>query len=310
MVTLYDHIPRYLTSFVFHHTKWLVIIPFLTSAQVMLTAGRPVDQPGNIVVPSLVVFRCQVLALTNNVIYCFNLFATQLTKWGLHWLVDVELSRVCSQCLFLGCKIKWFSFNFQITFPSPLPGLNFINRLRHFPLELAKRSSSDHLIKVAFCLSRLNSSFSCAPSLFKIFVFLAPSNNLSFEFLINHAKLFSSAFTHISQIINTLPPFCRGRYNRSTSLCGCKAACNVIIFLVFLSNSCNSSTFQSTTPALYLRVATAHVLTATILSFPLNFAFSTYLSLRLYSFENGSFVSFSFNRSVSRIPKYLYQSPS
>ena len=41
-VTLYDHIPQYLTSFILHYTIWLVIIPFLTSAQVTLTAERPV----------------------------------------------------------------------------------------------------------------------------------------------------------------------------------------------------------------------------------------------------------------------------
>ena len=82
---------------------------------------------------------------------------------------------------------------------------------------------SAHLFKVAFCLSCLNSFFSCAPSLFKIFVFLTLSINLSLELLTYHAKLFSSAFTHILQLINPLPPFCRGRYNRSTSLLGCNA---------------------------------------------------------------------------------------
>ena len=55
----------------------------------MLTAEHPVDQPGIIVVSSLELFLGQVLALTNNVIYCFILLATQPTKWGLHWLVNV-----------------------------------------------------------------------------------------------------------------------------------------------------------------------------------------------------------------------------
>ena len=165
---------------------------------------------------------------------------------------------------------------------------------------------SVHLFKVAICLSCLNSFFSCAPSLFKIYVFLTPSINLSLELLIYHARLFSSTFTHISQLMNPLPPFFRGRYNRPTSLLGCNAPCNVIIFLVFLSNSFNSSIVQSTTPALYLKVATAHVLTAMMLFFPLNFVFKTNFKLRLYSIENRSFVSFSFNWSVSRLPRYLY----
>ena len=72
---------------------------------------------------------------------------------------------------------------------------------------------------------------------------------------------------------------------------GCNLVpCNVIIFLVFLSNSFQSSTFLSTLPVLYLRVATAM-----ILFFPLNFVLSTYFRICLYSFEDKSFVSFSFN---------------
>ena len=97
---------------------------------------------------------------------------------------------------------------------------------------------------MTFCQSCLNLFFSRAPSLFKIFVFLTPSNNLSFEFLIYHAKLFSPAFKYILQLISPLPPFCHGRYDRSKSLFGCKVPCNFIIFLVFLSNSFHSSTFQ------------------------------------------------------------------
>ena len=50
LVTWYGHIPQYLASFVFHHTILLVIIPFLTSAQVTLTAERPVDQLLNLIV--------------------------------------------------------------------------------------------------------------------------------------------------------------------------------------------------------------------------------------------------------------------
>ena len=90
---------------------------------------------------------------------------------------------------------------------------------------------------MTFCRSCLNLFFSHAPSLFKIFVFLTPSKNLSVKFLIYHAKLFSPAFKYILQLINPLPPFCRGRYDGSKSLFGCKVPCNVIIFLVFLSNS-------------------------------------------------------------------------
>ena len=101
MVSPYGHIPQYLTFFVFHHNIRLVIIPFLTSAQVMLTGERPVDQPGNIVVSSLVLFLCQVLALTNNVVYCFTLLAIQPSNWEIHWFVDVELNIVCSQCLLI-----------------------------------------------------------------------------------------------------------------------------------------------------------------------------------------------------------------
>ena len=70
-------VPQYLTSFVFYHTIRLMIIPFLTSAQVTLTTELPVDQPGNMVVSSLVLFLCQARTFTNNVIYCFTPLATQ-----------------------------------------------------------------------------------------------------------------------------------------------------------------------------------------------------------------------------------------
>ena len=62
------------------------MMPFLTSAQVILTAEHPVDQPGNIAMSSLVLFLCQVLALTNKVtnVIVSTLLATQPTKWGLH----------------------------------------------------------------------------------------------------------------------------------------------------------------------------------------------------------------------------------
>ena len=125
-------------------------------------------------------FLRQTLALTNNVIYCSTLLATQPTKRGIHWLVNVELDIVCSQCLFFGCKNQCFSFNFQVAFLSPLPGHIFVNCLRHFLQKLTMPFFSVHLFNVAFCLPFLNSFFSLPPSLFKIFVFLTPSINLPF----------------------------------------------------------------------------------------------------------------------------------
>ena len=119
---------------------------------------------------------------------------------------------------------------------------------------------------------------------------------------------------HCKALINPLPPFCFCGYNRSTSLLGCNAPCIFIIFLVFLSNSFSSSSLlHSTIPALYLRIATAHVLTAIILFFPLNFVLSNNFSLRLYSFESRSL---SPSPTIDLFPKCLntytrfHQSPS
>ena len=84
----------------------------------------------------LVLFLRQALALTYFMIYFFTLLATQPTQQGVHGLVYIELNLVCSQCLFLGCKYQCFSFHCQVTFPSPLPGLIFVNCLRHFPCKL------------------------------------------------------------------------------------------------------------------------------------------------------------------------------
>ena len=71
--------------------------------------------------------------------------------------------------------------------------------------------------------------------------------------------------------------------------------------------------FYSTTPALCLRIATVHMFTTWSKFFPLNVVFYTpilayvyFLALHLYSFGNRSFVSFSFNWSVSRMPNCLY----
>ena len=122
---------------------------------------------------SCLLFLRQTLTLTFYMIYCFTLLATKTTKRGVHGLVPVELNIACFQCLFLGCKNQFCSFNFQVTFPIALPGLIFVNCLRHFPCKLTMHFFSFHLFKAAFCLSSLNSFFSLAPSLFKIFVFLS-----------------------------------------------------------------------------------------------------------------------------------------
>lgn len=146
-----------------HHTIWLLIIPFLTSTQVMLTAERPVDQPGNIVMSSLVLLLCQVLALTNKVIYCFTFLATQPTKWGLHWIVDVELNMVCSQCLFFGCKNWCFSFNFKSASAVHSHVLILLTVLSISRKNWPCIFFSDHQFKVPFCLSCLNSFFPVLP---------------------------------------------------------------------------------------------------------------------------------------------------
>jgi len=81
----------------------LMIMPFLTSAQVILTAEHPVDQPGNIAMSSLVLFLCQVAALTNIVIYCLNPFGHTTYKVG---------TPLTCQC--------WTAYNL---FPVPFIGL-------------------------------------------------------------------------------------------------------------------------------------------------------------------------------------------
>ena len=80
--------------------------------------------------------KCFHRILEKTVVGLSWLLATQPTKRGIHGLVYIEPNIVCSQCLFLGCKNQCSSFNFQVTFPSPLPGLIFVNCLRHFPCKL------------------------------------------------------------------------------------------------------------------------------------------------------------------------------
>ena len=108
--------------------------------------------------------------LTYNVIYCFTLLATHSTKRRIHGLVNVALDIVCSRCLFLGCKNKWFSFNFQVTPPCPLPGLIFVPLSQAFPYKFTKQ----------FFLFPSNEG-GVLFVLFKFVLFLTPS--LSFEFL-------------------------------------------------------------------------------------------------------------------------------
>ena len=110
----------------------------LLSVQATLTAVLPLGQPGNGI---CLLFLRQTLTLTYYMIYCFTLLATQTTKRGVHGLVPVELNIACFQCLFLGCKSQFCSFNFQVTFPIPLRGLIFVNCLRHFPCKLTMHFS-------------------------------------------------------------------------------------------------------------------------------------------------------------------------
>ena len=127
---------KMLHFFTFRYPFRLMLIPFLTSAHVILTTEFPVDQSGNNVVSFLVLFLCQHLTLIENVVYCFTLLATHPTKQGIYLLLNVELNIFCSQCLFLSCKNMGFSFNFQVIFPSPLLGLIVINHVWHFPQKL------------------------------------------------------------------------------------------------------------------------------------------------------------------------------
>ena len=84
VVTLGGHIPQDRTFFFFHSPFRLMYMPFLTSTHVILTAKFPVDVSGSIAVSSLVFFLCQHLALIKNVIYCFTLLVTRLTKRGIY----------------------------------------------------------------------------------------------------------------------------------------------------------------------------------------------------------------------------------
>ena len=59
MVTLDGHVLQDLISFVFLNPFRLLFILFLTSVHVILTTELPMNQSGNIVVPSLVLFLCQ-----------------------------------------------------------------------------------------------------------------------------------------------------------------------------------------------------------------------------------------------------------
>ena len=125
MVTLDGHVPQYLPSFIFLYLILLVFIPLLISVQAILTAELPIGQPGNVVMSSaLVLFSRQTLTLTNYMIYCFTLLATQPTMRGVHGVLHVELSIGCSQCLYLGCKNQCFSFKSALC---QLSGISRVN---------------------------------------------------------------------------------------------------------------------------------------------------------------------------------------
>ena len=102
--------------------KVLMLIPFLTSAYAILTTEFPVDQSGNIVVSSL------VFVLFVNILHSLEC-GLLVHSCGTHPTrgesTDLSMLNliICSQRLFLSCKNKCFSFNFQVTFSSPLPGL-------------------------------------------------------------------------------------------------------------------------------------------------------------------------------------------
>ena len=174
VVTLDGHVPQYLTSFIVLYLIRLVFTPLLISVQAILTAELPIGQPGNVVMSSaLVLFSRQTLTLTNYMIYCFALLATQPTKRGVHEVVHVELSIVCSQCLYLGCKNRCFSFI------SALFQLSGICRVNWRCIFFLCPSIQGGILSVLFEFIL----FLCPPPLFRIFVFLTTSINLSFKFL-------------------------------------------------------------------------------------------------------------------------------
>ena len=79
----------------------------------------------------------------------------------------------------------------------------------------------------------------------------------------------------------------------------------VIYFLVFLSNSFNTSLDLSMNAADCLRIDTAHVLIPFMILPPLSFDLNSFLNLRKYSFDRSVFISLCITLSGSKIPRYL-----
>lgn len=85
-----------------------MFIHFLTSAHIILTKELPADQPGDVIISSLVLSLRQSLTLAKNVIDCFILLQ-EFTDWSMLNLTCITHAR----CLLLHCKNKCFHFNFQ-----------------------------------------------------------------------------------------------------------------------------------------------------------------------------------------------------
>ena len=110
--------------------------------------------------------------------------------------------------------------------------------------------------------------------------------------------------------IKPLSPSFLGIYNLSTSDLGCNASYMVNNFLIFLSTVCSSLFPQLTNAAEYLNKDNAQVLIPRTKLPPFSFYFKTFLNLLIYSFQTFNFMFSSKNLSASKIPKYLYLSPS
>ena len=86
----------------------------------------------------------------------------------------------------------------------------------------------------------------------------------------------------------------------------CAKKCHPFSGLSIQHLQLNSHLLYHTSTVPLIGIATAHAFPAVILFSSLDFDFNTNFGLRLYSFQHRSFTSFSFNFSVSSMPKYLY----
>ena len=127
------------------------------------------EQSCNIMMPSFVLFLCQLSTITHNMRYSLTFLVTYSTKCCFVYLV---FHIVCSQCLFLSHTQQGFHLNFQVSFSQPFPCVYFICCFWHISYKLSTHPCAFAKFFFSLIQTCLN-SFLFNVSLYSIVSYLA-----------------------------------------------------------------------------------------------------------------------------------------